>query len=54
MTFNELPIGDHFKFYASGSLLTKTGPRTYSAPQWDHHDLQVVNVDETVVVVALA
>ena len=34
MTFSELPIGAQFKFFAGGSILTKTGSRSYSAPQW--------------------
>ena len=37
MTFGELPVGAHFRFFAGGSLLTKTGPRTYEAPQWANH-----------------
>lgn len=40
MKFNELPIGALFKFFEGGSLLTKTGSRSYAAPQWGHEDLR--------------
>jgi hypothetical protein len=40
MKFSELPIGAMFKFFEGGSLLTKTGARSYAAPQWGHADLQ--------------
>lgn len=35
MTFEKLAIGDQFRFFADSALLTKSGPRTYDAPQWD-------------------
>lgn len=38
-TFADLPVGADFKFFESGSLLTKTGRCTYAAPQWGHYDL---------------
>lgn len=34
VTFGELGEGQLFRFFANGSLLTKTSPRSYAAPQW--------------------
>jgi len=32
--FGDLPDGALFRFFEGGSILTKTGTHTYSAPQW--------------------
>lgn len=48
--FKDLAIGQQFRFFPSGSLLTKTGARSYDAPQWGQRD-QPAN-PETVVVPA--
>jgi hypothetical protein len=34
--FGDLPDGALFRFFEGGSLLTKTGAWTYTAPQWWH------------------
>lgn len=49
MTFSELPVGQMFKFFEGGSLLTKTGARNYAAPQWGHVDLQTEPGTEVIV-----
>lgn len=49
MKFNQLPIGALFKFFEGGSLLTKTGTRTYAAPQWGHEGLHT-NPEKEVIV----
>ncbi len=49
MTFADLAIGARFKFFEHGSLLTKTGPHTYDAPQWGQLGLTAYNPLQTVI-----
>lgn len=53
MSFDELPIGAMFKFFSSGSLLTKTSAHGYSAPQWGQHDNRVSDLDQQIILVDL-
>lgn len=46
--FADLALGERFRFYAGGSLLTKTGERRYAAPQWGQHDLIAHDPEQTV------
>ncbi len=49
MRFNELPTGQHFRFFATGSLLVKEGPRAYGAPQWGQSGNYVHDTDQEVI-----
>lgn len=50
MTFSELPVGKMFKFFEGGSLLTKTGARSFAAPQWGYEDDLRTEPDNEVIV----
>lgn len=41
VTFDQLAISDQFRFFADGALLTKSGSKTYDAPQWQKWDIRV-------------
>lgn len=49
VTFRELEVGQTFKFFQGGSVLTKSGPRRYDAPQWGQHDNPVDDLDQKII-----
>lgn len=48
MTFEQLPIGAMFRFYVGGSLLQKSGPKSYDAPTWEQKNIPIINPDQKV------
>lgn len=53
-TFASLAIGERFKFFEGGSLLTKSGSRSYDAPQWGQFGNRATDVEQTVLRVCLS
>ncbi len=49
VTFGDLQIGEKFRFYADGSLVTKVTWRTYDAPQWGQFGNHAPDIDQPVI-----
>lgn len=48
-SFASLAVGERFRFFAGGSLLTKSGSRSYDAPQFGQSGNTATDVEQTVI-----
>jgi hypothetical protein len=49
MRFCDLEVGQPFKFFEGGSVLTKSGSRSYDAPQWGQFGNVTYDKEQTVI-----